>query len=130
MMLLLPGGYTLSHLHTVGVDISPESLAYVMLHRGVTVVQGKMRLDADTKVVSYDGRLGRMMLAAAPCSWLNADGRCEHYESRPWECRDFERHTAHRYLVPLGCKMDSCGLGEDVREVVKLAREAQDAVQV
>lgn len=121
--LVLPPFVTLSALQTVGVVPKPEAVPYLALHGGVTFMNGRMRLDPSINVLPYNGRLGRMMLAAAPCAWLK-EGRCEHYELRPRECRDFDEHTAERYLVPDRCKFDRQSFGEDVTEIVTLAGEA------
>jgi hypothetical protein len=125
--MILPPGVTLTVLRTVGVEIRPSSVRYAALHRGVHVKWGRLFLDADTQVVAYSGRLGRTILAAAPCSWLK-DGRCEHYKQRPSECREFDEATAQRYVVLMGCRYDTGGLGEDVSEVVRLSKENDHAV--
>ncbi len=122
-MMAMPPMTTLDALRTAGVPVKPESLFYASLHRGVTVRDGLLFLDADTPVVGYNGRLGRFWIAAAPCMWLE-HGRCAHYEQRPNQCRAFDRKTASAYLVPDGCWCDEKGtLGEDFSEVVRLAKE-------
>ncbi len=123
--LVLPPLTTLAHLRTVGEPIRPGMALYVALHRGVRIVHGRLILDADTPVVPYEGRLGKMWLAAAPCSWLE-HGRCANYEHRPEVCRRFDETTAAEYIVPRGCWCDPAGkLGENVDEIIELSEEIQ-----
>ena len=116
-MMVMPPMTTASALRTVGVEIQPGKLMYAALHRGVTVRGGRLYLDEGTPLVAYNGRLGRTMIAFAPCAWLE-HGQCAHYEDRPAACREFNRETAERYLVPNGCWCDTGGLGEDFSEVI------------
>ena len=118
----LPPLMTLAALRTVGVPLNLLGLEWARLRIGIRVVGRNMRLDPETPVTRYDGRLGTRMLAAAPCSWLRADGRCEQYEQRPALCRTFTEATARGFAVPNGCALDPGGLGEDFTGVLSLAR--------
>jgi Fe-S-cluster containining protein len=122
--LPLPPDTTPAAMRTMGVPVNVEAMPYLALHQGVRIERGRLFLEQDTPLVAYDGRLGRVWLAAAPCRWLE-HGRCAHYEQRPQECRAYDSRTAPAYFVPIGCKFDDeRHMGEDFSEVIRAGKEA------
>ena len=119
MFVTVPSDITVSVLKAQGAPLNRfiGSPSYLANHRGVHIERARVRLDPDVPVV----KVGGLHLAAAPCRHLTRRGRCDDYERRPRECREFTDKTAWRFIVPAGCKYDN-GTGVDVSCVVALSR--------